>query len=271
MLLRVLDRFRYAPISTEWTIPFGETFFHVGVHNLPPAFAGQILKEMSGFTAHPEECKLGQILEMLSSCRETLVVLNHPLWDETNIGLIQHAQTLGRLLERHRRFFHALELNGLRRWKENQQVIGLGRQVGLPLVGGGDRHGLEPNSILNLSRAETFAEFVREIRSKRSSHIVVMPQYRAPMALRISQMVTDILRDYPEQAGRKTWSDRVFVRGEKPENAIPISAVWKDGGPRALRAVIAATQILDWRSIRWAVRLALRRQAPAWSDQELAA
>ena len=34
--LRILDTFRDLPVSVEWTVPFKETFFHLGVHDLPP-------------------------------------------------------------------------------------------------------------------------------------------------------------------------------------------------------------------------------------------
>lgn len=270
-LLRVLDRFRHAPISTEWTIPFGNTFFHLGVHNMPAGSANSLMEELNRFTADPREDRLQGLLDELNASSETLLVLNHPLWDEKGIGSINHAHTLGRLLERHGRSIHALELNGLRSWKENEQVIGLARDMEIPAVAGGDRHGLEPNSLLNLSRAETLPEFIRDTRFKRISHVIVMPQYRAPLAVRISQMVADILREYPDRVARRHWTDRMFLRVPGQADPTPFSAIWENGAPTLLKAAVGAVHVLDWRSIRWALRLMARREEALISDRELAA
>ena len=52
-LLRILDRFGQVPVSTEWTVPFGPTFFHLGLHNLPAEQASGIMWELARFTANP--------------------------------------------------------------------------------------------------------------------------------------------------------------------------------------------------------------------------
>ncbi len=76
------------------------------------------------------------LLGMLDEYPDLLIVVNHPFWDEKGIGLSNHAQVFNRLLERYGRYFHALELNGLRSWTENKQVLALGTQTtprcGLP-------------------------------------------------------------------------------------------------------------------------------------------
>jgi hypothetical protein len=118
-LLRVMDPFRDAPISTEWTMPFGPTFFHVGVHNMPASDSSGITQQLSSFTANPEICKLKDTLAMLNAYPDILLVLNHPLWDEKGIGLARHAQVLADVLGRYRDYFHALEVNGFRPWNEN--------------------------------------------------------------------------------------------------------------------------------------------------------
>jgi hypothetical protein len=33
--LQMLERTKRAPISVEWSVPYDQTVFHVGVHNLP--------------------------------------------------------------------------------------------------------------------------------------------------------------------------------------------------------------------------------------------
>jgi hypothetical protein len=52
-MLRVLPRFDKTPLSVEWTVPFGPTFFHVGVHNLPESEAASVLKMLHAFTSQP--------------------------------------------------------------------------------------------------------------------------------------------------------------------------------------------------------------------------
>ena len=136
--LHVLDRFKNVPISTEWTIPFGETFFHLGVHNMPPADSAMLMRRLAAFTGNPEPAQLGGLLEMLHIYPDVLLVLNHPLWDEKGIGGERHVAVLKTLLTTYRGFFHALELNGLRSWGENKQVVALAKELNIPVVAGGD-------------------------------------------------------------------------------------------------------------------------------------
>lgn len=270
--LRVMDRFAKVPVSNEWTIPFGATFFHIGVHNLPPGEAPAIAAELARFTARPDEQKLGGLLHMLNSFRDVLLILNHPLWDEKGIGLENHRQALERLLTNHRTQFHGVELNGLRSWDENRQVITVGRDANLPVLSGGDRHGREANAILNLSRASTFAGFVHEVRNEGFSHVMFMPQYHEPLRLRLLQTMVDVVREYPENfSGRKSWGDRVFYRNPDTGETVPLAAIWTDGGPMVVKQFIAAMRLLEWRGIRSALRFALNeRSAEAWSDPEAA-
>ncbi len=269
--LQVLERFRESPISTEWTVPFGPTFFHLGVHNIPASERAAITEQLASFTADPLEHRLGALLDMLNDHPSILLVLNHPMWDEKSIGLQRHAQVLGRLLERHGRSFHALELNGLRSWHENQQVIWLGKQAGLPLISGGDRHGLEPNAILNLSHSDNMAGFVSEIRDHRTSHVVFMPQYHEPLKLRILQTMVDVVRDYPGNfEGRRTWADRVFFKGPDYVEPLPMQTVWKGGGPKVVQRFVTAMRLLEWHGVRSALRLCLDDRASVWSDMEAA-
>ena len=97
-LLRIIHRFRYAPVSTEWTVPFESTFFHLGVHNLPPERASELQIELARFTSEPAPEELASCLRKLNSFPEILVVLNHPLWDEKGVGMAQHRPSLGGLI-----------------------------------------------------------------------------------------------------------------------------------------------------------------------------
>ncbi|HTU46276.1 MAG TPA: hypothetical protein VMF91_14510 [Bryobacteraceae bacterium] len=248
MQLRVLERFSAAPVSTEWTIPFESTFFHLGVHNLPPGEASGIMRQLSAYTAQPQPGELLRILEALNANHGVLVVLNHPLWDEKGIGRNNHEAALGALLRQYGPCIHALELNGLRTMRENRWVLQMGRDVDLPVVAGGDRHGMEPNAILNLSRAETLPEFIHEVRRRRFSHIVFMPQYRQPQMLRIVHTVIDVLREYPENfEGRRTWPDRVFYRDPATGAPVPLASVCSARGTRIVERLIAAMRVVDRR------------------------
>lgn len=270
--LRVMDRFAKVPVSTEWTIPYGGTFFHLGVHNLPPSDAPAVAAELAAYTAKPEEQSLGGLLQMLNSMPDVLLILNHPLWDEKGIGIENHRQVLERLLGQHSRQFHGLELNGLRSWDENRQVITVGRDANLPVVSGGDRHGREANAILNLSQASTFAGFVHEVRREGFSHVMFMPQYHEPLRFRLLQTMVDVVREYPENfGGRKSWGERVFYRNPESGDTVPLGSIWTDGGPMVVKQFIAAMRLLEWRGVRSALRFALNeRSAEAWSDPEAA-
>jgi hypothetical protein len=213
---------------------------------------------MKLFTANPNPGELVEYFARLNADPEVLIVLNHPLWDEKGVGRALHRDVLGQFLEQHRRAIHALEVNGLRPWNENQEVIALSRSIDLPIVSGGDRHGREPNAILNLSNASSFAGFVEEVRHRRSSHVVFMPQYREPLKARILQTMVDVVRDYPENIeGRRLWSDRVFYRDPLSGETSTLTAIWKDGGPSVVKCFIKAMRLLERRRLRSALRMVL--------------
>ena len=75
------------------------------------------------------------------------------------------------------------DLRKVTAWPENLAVIELARDSGKPLVSGGDRHGCEPNSIVNLTRSVTFSGFVSEVRAARSE-ILLLDHYREPRRFR---------------------------------------------------------------------------------------
>ena len=247
-LLRVIRQFRQVPISIEWSIPFGPTFFHLGIHNLDPQKAEATVAELNGYTAVPSPEKLVELLHMLNQDPAVLVVVNHPLWDEKGIGLGKHQATLLQLLAAAGALVHALEANGLRSLAENNRVVQLGAELNLPVVAGGDRHGLEPNAILNLCHGRTLADFIAEVRYDRRSHMVYMPQFRQSRFLRILHMVTDVVRDYPNNfEGRRTFADRIFYR--KTEGAAPVSfsSVYGEHSLSPVKHFLTAMQVVDRR------------------------
>lgn len=208
-LLRLLDEGRDLPLSLEWTVPFEQAAFHIGVHNLPPSDSAGWLRDLQGYTRAPEQGRLMEMLRALAELPGVLVVLNHPFSDEGRVGHAIHRGSLEEFLRRHKPFLHALELNGMHRWKDNLATIRLARHIGLPFISGGDRHGCEANANLNLTAAQTIEEFIQEVRDGHS-HVLFMPHYRESLTVRYIENIWQIVRDYPDSAGRQHWADRVF-------------------------------------------------------------
>jgi hypothetical protein len=128
---------------------------------------------------------------------------------------------------------------------------------GHPLISGGDRHGAEPNAIVNLTNAATFPEFVSEVRDDRMSDVLFMPQYDEPLRLRIIETMWDIVRDYPERAsGRRRWSERVFYQWE--DGAVqPLSAIWNGNEPWPIKYFLNGLRVVKSQGLRSALRVAL--------------
>jgi len=243
--LRVLDDTRDVPISVEWTVPWRDTFFHLGVHNLPEAQSSPMMAALAAFTANPVETGLFELMEWLTQARDVLIVLNHPYWDEKGIGKEAHRAALAALLRAAKPWIHALEANGLRPWSENREVAQLCRDVDLPLISGGDRHGREPNAVLNLTNASNFAEFAAEVRGDGWSDVYFTRHAADSRALRIYRTVCDIIRDDPEHGlGWVRWNDRVFYRLSSGE-VRPVSQAWKDGPPEVISWFVGLVKLLD--------------------------
>jgi len=231
-----------APISVEWTVPFHEGFFHLGVHNLPRQSAAECAEMLSAHRLRPAAVPLAGILEMLEGEPGVLVVLNHPLWDLAGVGAEQHVKLLRRFMTEYGSRMHAFEVNGYRSWRENAGVRTLAETYGLPLVSGGDRHGCRPNSLLNLTTATTFADFAGEVREDHRSVVLVMPQYRHELVTRKLAVAADAMRsfdDHPPEYRR--WIDRVSY--EEDGQVQTLADSWPDGGPLWVRAVVRAFQL----------------------------
>lgn len=250
------------PISLEWSLPYLGAAFHVGVHNLPASAAAELASAMSRYTAGQAGVALDDLFEELSRHRETLIVLNHPLWDEGGVGIELHRFALGRLLGRHGHAIHALELNSDRPWKENQGALDIARLNGLPVVSGGDRHGCEPNPVINLTNAEDFAEFAAEVRSGRSV-IAILPRFRESRKVRLFEAAFDILRDHPDHGmGWVRWSDRVFYR-RKNGTVASVAELWGRGQPGAVAGAVNLMALLGRQQVRPALRWALAEREAA--------
>jgi hypothetical protein len=260
MLLRTVPSARQIPVSVEWSAPYGEQSFHLGVHNLPSAKANKWMATLSDFTANPSDARFTEILQALHEEPNVLVVFNHPLWDLYLIGAEKHQFLVNQFLHKNGNFLHALELNGLRNWDENRAVRQLAEQWNMLLISGGDRHGVEPNANLNLSNTASFTEFVHEIRREKKSDMLFMPQYAEPWKHRILQSTIDAIRHYPEfPQGSRTWDERVY-HPDACGIVRPLSELWPNGAPpRAMSAMLAMVQLLGAAPLSGGLRL-------AWSE-----
>jgi hypothetical protein len=233
------------PISFEWTVPFGREAFHIGVHNLPRVRSSEWMQIFASFTHHPSEGQLRAVLAALHAEPEVLIVFNHPMWDLYSVGADLHVHLVNEFLRANQEWIHAIELNGLRNWVENRQALRLAEKWGIVPISGGDRHGLEPNANINLTNAQCFTEFIREVRDEKTSRILFMKQYAQPLKHRILQSAIDAVSHYPEfPAGMQRWDERVYhpdARGVVQ----PLSALWPDGSaPRAMRWSIALVLLM---------------------------
>jgi hypothetical protein len=247
MLLRVVPEARRVPVSVEWTAPFQDATFHLGVHNLPASRAESIMADLAEYTRCPKDERFPALLSGLHQIPELLVVLNHPLWNLGGIPQERHEAALRTLLCKAGQFIHALELNGMRGWQENQSVLHLSQACNQQVISGGDRHGCEPNAILNLTNAESFTEFVYQIRRERFSHVLVMPQYGDPYVLRILQGLLDATREYPS-IGSRSWDERVF-HPDRSGVIRPLSELW-DNPPFYIRYFFSFVRLLEMAPVR---------------------
>ncbi len=261
LLLRTLPSARHIPVSVEWTVPYADSAFHLGIHNLPSATGSDWMTRLEAFTALPIDARpatlLHDILAELDELPSVLIIFNHPLWDLYRVGDDPHRVLVNDFLATHGQFIHALELNGLRNWKENREVADLARKWNQLVISGGDRHGIEPNANLNLTHATSFNAFVHEVRCERQSHILFMPQYAQPWKHRILQSTLAAIRNYPNfPAGSRRWDERTF-HPDTEGNIRPLSELWPKGNPPAIvSAVLAMVRLLGAAPVSGSLRLA---------------
>ncbi len=260
MLLRTVPSARQIPVSVEWSAPYGEQSFHLGVHNLPSARAHEWMQTLADYTAAPDDARFTEILRALDEEPNVLVVFNHPLWDLYLIGQERHEFLVNQFLQKNGNYLHALELNGLRNWDENRAVRRLAEQWNMLLISGGDRHGVEPNANLNLTNAASFTEFVHEVRREKKSDMLFMPQYAQPWKHRLLQSTIDAIRSYPEfPLGSRTWDERVY-HPDAQGVIRPLNELWPGGAPpRAFGWLLGAVQLMGAAPLSGGLRL-------AWSD-----
>jgi hypothetical protein len=266
MLLRSVPSARHIPVSLEWTVPFHESAFHIGIHNLPSAQGQDWMDRFREFTAmaSPERPAnlLREIFAELHEIPQVLIIFNHPVWDLYRVGRQRHDVLVNEFLAVYGQYIHALELNGLRDWKENREVHTLASKWNQLVISGGDRHGVEPNANVNLTRATSFTEFVQEVRRERVSSVLYMPQYAEPWKHRILQSTLDAIRDYPHfPEGSQRWDQRVYHPNAQGEIR-PLSELWKTADKRApsyIRAILTGVRMMGAAPLSGTLRF-------AWDD-----
>ena len=276
LLLQTLRDEDNSPTSVEWTVPYGSQTFHLGVHNLPRDRSCEWMQILASYTLHPSARQLREILTALHAEPEVLVVFNHPMWDLYRVGEELHIHLVNEFLRENRNWIHAIELNGLRNWKENRAALRLAEKWSMVFISGGDRHGVEPNANINLTNADCFDQFVHEIRYQKDSKILFMPQYAQPWKHRILRSAIDAVSHYPQfPLSSQRWDERVY-HPDRSGVPRPLAALWPDGtAPRAMQWSIAMLQLMgkgvfsSSLRIAWSEARELRQTDPLMTSDDL--
>ena len=94
--------------------------------------------------------------------------------------------------------------------------------------------------------------------------MLILPRYREPYRLRYAEEICDIVRDYPEHAGRVRWTERVFYRSLTGQ-FVPLASAWEGDGPAVVGTFMAAVRMLGSPRVRPTLRLALRTKGEVLS------
>jgi len=182
-------------VSEELSLWFQGHLFHLGVNHMSVGGAEETHSQIQAAAQGGRYDELFEILAA-SGC---LVILNHPLvaW-----GPGAESIPVTKLLERYGWAIHALEINGMRSREENDRVLKLAQKWRKPVVGGGDSHLLVASSVLSLSRAATFQDFIAEVKD---GHAVpfVTPDYFAPLKWKLFLRVLFFISRYRQIASYK--------------------------------------------------------------------
>ena len=181
-------------LSEELSLWFQGHLFHLGVSHMPESAVEETHVRIQAAARGGRYDELFETLAA-SGC---LVVLNHPLIAWAGAEKIPVTE----LLSRYGWAIHALEVNGMRTREENDRVLELARQWHKPVVGGGDSHLLVASSVISLSRAASFKDFIAEVKD---GHAVpfVTPDYFAPLKWKLFLRVLFFISRYRQIASYK--------------------------------------------------------------------
>jgi predicted metal-dependent phosphoesterase TrpH len=182
-------------VSEELSLWFQGHLFHLGVCHLPERGVEETHAQIQAAARGKRYDELFELLKA-SGC---LVVLNHPL-----VAWAPGAKTIpaADLLSRYGWAIHALEVNGMRTREENDRVLELAKQWRKPVVGGGDSHLLVASSVISLSRAATFKDFIAEVKDGYAVPFVT-PEYFAPLSWKLFLRVLFFISRYRQIASYK--------------------------------------------------------------------
>ena len=182
-------------VSEELSLWYQGHLFHLGVSGMPESGIDETHARLQSAARGGRHDELFETLAA-SGC---LIVLDHPLiaWAPGS-----EAIPITDLLTRYGWAIHALEVNGMRRREENDRVLDLARQWRKPVVGGGDSHLLVASSILSLSRAASYRDFIAEVKDGRSVPFVT-PDYFAPLKWKLFLRVLFFMSRYRQIASYK--------------------------------------------------------------------
>jgi predicted metal-dependent phosphoesterase TrpH len=192
-------------VSEELSLWFQGHLFHLGVCHLPEAGVEEAHAQIQSAVRGGRYDELFELLKA-SGC---LVVFNHPLMPWGPEAKIIPATEL---LSRYGWAIHALEVNGMRPREENDRVLELAKQWRKPVVGGGDSHLLVASSVISLSRAATFKDFVAEVKD---GHAVpfVTPNYFAPLRWKLTLRVLFFISRYRQIASYQGQPVATMLKG----------------------------------------------------------
>ena len=218
-------------LGEELSVRFQDHVFHLGITGLQEAGITGVHNRLQS------AAREGRFDDLFESLRALgcLVVLNHPLlpWSGQSLQQIPILD----LLARFGGAIHALEYTGMRSRAENDEVLKLARQVGKPLVGGGDSHLLAASSILCASaQAKDSSDFIDEIKSGRAIPLVKR-DYHAPLGWKMFLRVLSFIAQYRKIA---------YYRGKPVESIIGRDWILLDPIGIAARAFLRVTSTLGW-------------------------
>jgi predicted metal-dependent phosphoesterase TrpH len=218
-------------LGEELSVKFQHHVFHLGITGLREADIAAVHQQLQA-ASHEE--RFDDLFDSLHALG-CLVVLNHPLlpWGGQSTRQIPVLD----LLTRFGWAIHALEYNGMRCRAENDDVLQLARQVGKPLVGGGDSHLLAASSILCASAdALESSHFIEEIKSGRAIPLIKRDYY-APLGWKMFLRVLSFIAHYRKIA---------YYRGNPVESIIGRDWILLDPIGMAARAFLRLASALGW-------------------------
>ena len=174
----------------ELSILFQGYVFHLGVVGLP---IDRLTTVHNQLQLASRSGRLDELFEILHSI-ECLVILNHPLlpWDGGGLNPMRAYD----FIKKYGWAIHALEFNGMRCLEENEAVLELAREVGKPLLGGGDSHLLTAGTALGASRhAKAIGDYIEEVKEG-SAITLIRKHYYSPLGWKVFLRVFSFIAQY---------------------------------------------------------------------------